>query len=239
MQSTIQIFRHLYEHLPPLFPKEEVQKMKHALEHLEKDQTMTVVEIEDTMIKFGYELWPWNQAYKEFLVLAENEVGEHFLLPRLPAGLQEKYFDFKNYGGTLRDLHSGRPADYFSHKERNDLCVVLVEMQVDLRAYATNKILGLEESKYLRRVMEFGEILNKISIHLENMKALAEAEQDHPSLANEIRSRVRAFEFGLCQLGPELDYEAVCQSTDFFAGRKQELNRFKGVNVPLEIDFYS
>ncbi|KKP59579.1 MAG: hypothetical protein UR53_C0001G0079 [Candidatus Magasanikbacteria bacterium GW2011_GWC2_34_16] len=239
MQSTIKLFRYLYDHLPPLFPTEEVEKMKHALEHLEQDQTMTVEEIEDTMINFGYLVWPWNQAYKEFLALAENEIGEHSLLPRLSKSTQEKYQDFKTYGGTLRDLHSGRPADYFIPEERGELCSALVEMQKDLRDFVNRKVMGVEKDKYLERVASFAEMLAEIRGRLDDMRGLADKEQDHPNLAAEIRTRVRSFEFGLCLLGPELNYEAVCQSVDFFHGRKQDLNRMRGIHTAVDVDFYN
>ena len=92
MQSTIQLFRHLYNTIPPLVPDDLKTKMAHALNHLENDQTVTLEEVEATMIAFGYDLWPWNQAYKEFLATSESAVGEHFLLPKLSKSLQEKYY---------------------------------------------------------------------------------------------------------------------------------------------------
>jgi hypothetical protein len=239
MQSTIELFRHLYKNIPPLFPTETRQKIAHALEHLESDQTITLREIEDTMIEYGYELWPWNQAYKEFLATAESAVGEHFLLPRLSPLLHAKYLDFKHFGGTLRDLHSGRPADYFDVEERRELSEKLVELQKDLHKYAEQEITGLSKSKYLRRVEEFADLLAKIESTLEMLRDLADKEQDHPTLADEIRSKVKGFEYSLCLLGPELDYEAVFQSIDFFKGRKEDLNRLRGINVPGEFDFFS
>lgn len=239
MQSTIYLFRYLFEHLPPLFPEEDRIKMKHALEHLENDPTVSIDSLEDTMVAFGYLAWPWNQAYQEFLALAEGEVGEHFFLPRLSPGLQEKYNEFKTYGGNLRELHSGRPAEYFENDERVELCVGLVEMQKDLREFVDRKIVGIEKKKYLNRVEDFKKVLSNIREKLNEMVVLAEKEQDHPNLANEIRERVRMFEHGLCHLAPALDCEAVCQSVDFFHGRKQDLNRMRGAHLIPEIDFYS
>ena len=213
--------------------------MAHALDHLEHDQTITLAEVEDTMIFFGYAAWPWNQAYKEFLATAESKVGEHFLLPKLSPGLQKKYHDFKHHGGTLRELHSGRPADFFESEERQELCVALVEIQGELRHYAAQELIGISKDRYLLRVKEFSNVLADIKKTLDILRALAEKEQDHPTLAAEIRSRVRGFEEGLCLLGPELDYRAVCESEEFFHGRKQELNRMKGIHVPKIIDFYA
>ncbi len=239
MQSTIYLFRYLYEHLPPLFPEEERAKMRHALDHLEKDPTVSIESLEDTMVSFGYLAWPWIQAYQEFLALAEGEVGEHFLLPRLSPVLQEKYNEFKTYGGTLRELHSGRPADYFESEERVELCVALVEMQKDLHQFVDRKVMGMEKKKYLQRVEDFKKVLKEIREKLNEMVLLSEREQDHPNLANEIRARVRSFEHGLCYLAPNPDYEAVCQSVDFFKGRKIDLNHMRGAHLVPEIDFYS
>lgn len=239
MQSTISLFRYLFEHLPPLFPEEDRIKMKHALEHLEKDPTVSLESVEDTMVSFGYVAWPWNQAYQEFLALAEGEVGEHFLLPCLSVGLQEKYNEFRAYGGTLRDLHSGRPAEYFTSEERVELCVALVEMHRDLLQFVNRQVVGTEKKRYFQRVENFKKVLGEIREKLNEMVLLSEREQDHPNLASEIRARVKSFEHGLCHLAPTPDYEAVCQSVDFFHGRKVDLNRLRGIHVPMEVDFYS
>src|SRR3989338_3120111 len=106
MVSTLALFHHLYHNLPPLFPDTIQQKMERALLHV-KQNSISIEEIEDTMVAYGYEVWPWNQAYREFLAVAEAGVGEHFLLPKLSPATQNKYLEFKRYGGTLRDLHSG------------------------------------------------------------------------------------------------------------------------------------
>lgn len=168
MQSTIDIFHRLYTHLPPLFPGEIAEKMGHALEHLEHDETITVSEVEDTMINFGYQLWPWNQSYREFLVLAESQVGEHFLFPKLNKELKHKYLDFKRYGGDLRELHSGRPADFFTAEERGALCGALVDLQRELRHYVDRSLIGLEKTRYLRRVNEFKTVLDEITTTILN-----------------------------------------------------------------------
>ncbi len=239
MESTINLFRHLYDHLPPLLPAEIKAKMGHALNHLENDQTITLTEIEDTMISFGYEVWPWNQAYKEWLALAETKVGEHFLLPKFSRGLRIAYRQFKEEGGTIRDLHSGNPAKSFTIDERRELCTGLVALQNELRSYVNNEVVGLEQKRYLKRVSEFQDLLDNIKQTLDHLRNLADTEQDHPTLADEIRAQVRAFEHGLCLLAPELNYDAVCQSVDFFHGRKQQLNRMKGVHKPVKMDFYA
>ncbi|MFA5062428.1 MAG: hypothetical protein WC526_04755 [Patescibacteria group bacterium] len=239
MQSTVKIFRYLYEHLPPLFPADMNLKMKAELGALESQPNLPVTKVEDIMIGFGYEVWPWNQAYKEFLEAAEQELGEHFLLPNLSEAAQEKYAEFKEYLGTLHDLHSGKAAEFFSSEQRGELCTALVDMQTKLKDYVDREILGLNNKKYLQRVEEFKLLIEDLKNHIEDLRRLAAAETDHPNLADEIKDKIRTFEYSLCMLGPELQFDAVCQAKDFFAGRKQDLNRLRGIHVPLQIDLYN
>lgn len=239
MQSTLELFRHLYSNVPPLFLPEEREKMAHALEHLESDPDVTLDEIEDTMIVFGYTVWPWNQAFKEFYTVAEHGMGEHFLLPKLSAELVEKYEEYKSRGGTLHELYTGNPAHFFSSEERGVLAAALVEMVQELREYISRKVMTTEKNRYLKRVHEFGVLVDDIRSTVKQLHHLANREQDHPSLAREIKARAKAFEYGLCYLGPEIEYEAVTAAPEFFMGRKKELNRLKGMHVPLEIDFFA
>jgi hypothetical protein len=239
MQSTLSLFRRLYHHIPPLFPKDQTEAMGKTLDRLENDPAITVEEIESAMIKFGYELWPYNQAFREYLRFTEERMGEHFLIPLLSEGLRQKYADFRKLNGTLADLHSGKNAQFFTSEERIELCEKLVDLQKQIREFARQEILGTEQERYSRRIKEFGVVFDEIQSSLSELKKLADREEDHPILADEIRARVRGFEQGLCLLGPELDYDAVCSSVEFFKGRKQELNRLKGINLPVEIDFYS
>lgn len=234
MRSTVALFKKMYEELPPLFPAETKRKMNHALSHLEKDSSLTVTEVEDTMIVFGYEAWPWIRAYREFLALSESKVGEHFLLPKLSESARLRYEEFKSYGGTLRDLHHGRTISFFSEDDRENFRFALVEIQAELRDYTNRSLIGLEQEKYLNRVEEFAKILESIRVGLEELKRIADLEQDHPALADEIRSKVRAFEYGLCLLGPQPNLEAIEKMPEHFTGRKSELSRMRGIHLPGE-----
>ena len=239
MQSTIQLFEYLYNHLPPLVPEDLVVAMKKELDTLENNNQVTLLEVEDTMIQFGYEVWPWNQAYKFFLTIAEEQLGEHFLLPTMSNGLQDRYVAFKAFGGTLPDLHSGRPASFFTSEERGELCEKLVNMKVQLKEYLNRDLVGVHKNKYLAKVEEYKILLEKIKFNLESLRNFVEKEEDGSSLVGEINAKIKDFEHSLCLLGSEMDYEAVCQAHDFFAGRKFELSRMKGINIPMQIDFYN
>lgn len=239
MQSTLQLFHLLYNHLPPLVPQEVVLAMRQEIDRLEADPQVSLEAIEDSMVRFGYLVWPWNQAYKYFLQIAEERLGEHFLLPTLSQGLHDKYLDFKDFGGTLTDLHSGRPASFFSSDDRGELCEKLVEMRMQLRRYLDRDLIGENKKQYLLKVAEYQQLVEKIKFNLESLRNFVEKEEDGSSLIGEIEVKIKDFEHSLCLLGSEMDYEAVCQAHDFFTGRKVELSRLRGIHIPMQIDFYN
>jgi hypothetical protein len=112
-------------------------------------------------------------------------------------------------------------------------------MQTDVQLFAKQHILGVDRKKYLKKVEDFKKIVEEIKQHLHELRTVADHEEDHPMLAQDIRSRVRGFEESLCLLGEQLNYQAVCHSLDYFKGRKEHLTRMKGIHLPLEIDFYN
>ncbi len=239
MQSTIQLFHYFYNNLPPLVPEDVVLSMKKELDDLEKDPDITLAEVEDRMVKFGYEVWPWNQAFKFFLNNVEEKMGDHFLLPRMSDGLREKYLNFQALNGTLKDLQTGRPASFFTSEERAELCEKLVDMRLHLKEYVKRDLLGVNREAYLEKVDEYKNLVEKIKFNLESLRNFVEKEEDGSVLIAEINTKIRDFEHGLCLLGTELDFEAVCQVHDFFVGRKKDLNRMRGINTPIEVNFYN
>ncbi len=211
--------------------------MQKELQDLENNSEITLAELENKMIEFGYQVWPWNQAYKYFLTAATEQSGDHFLLPRMSPALQKKYLAFQQFGGTLTDLHSGRPASFFTSDERAELCERLVDMRQHLKEYVNRAVVGIEKTSYLRKVEEYQNLLEKIQFTIESLRNFMEKEEYGSPLIGEINAKIRHFEQSLCLLGTEMDYEAVCQAQDFFVGRKLELSRFRGINIPTQIDF--
>ncbi len=238
MQSTINLFWYLYNNLPPLFPEEVTLDMKNELENLANQPGLSVEGVEDKMVNYGYEIWPWSQAYNFFLEIAQEQLGDHFLLPQLSEGLQVKYLNFKGYGGTLADLQTGRPAIIFTPEERAELSEKLVDVRLQLRDYVRRDLTGMNQEKYFEKIEEYEELLKKIESNLNSLRDLVRNEEN-PVLISEINSKIKNFEHGLCFLGTEIDHEAIRQAKDFFAGRKIELSRLSGVNIPMQINFFN
>jgi len=228
----------LVENIPPLFPEDLKYQIKKNLKNAQ-DAGMDLSGLESIMIEFGYTIWPWNQAFKEMLVVTEENIGEQFLLSSLPDSLQEKIFEYRQMGLSLKDFHSGKLANYFNEEERVLLSAALVDMKNYLKDFTNREVVGVKKDLYLKKVQEFKDILIEITSSLDRLKNLADKEDDHPNLAAEIRSRVESFEHGLCLLAPQFSHDEVKQAHDFFVGRKRDLNRLRGIHNTIEIDFFS
>lgn len=238
MRSTLAIFSYLYHTLPPLVPIEIRRRMGLELERFAVSGHNMENVLEASMLEFGYEVWPYRQAYASILNITEEKLGDHFFIPKLSPELEEKYDNFKRYGGTFRDLHSGNAAHFFTNEERGELCGALVETMNELKSATDREVSGISRGRYLKRVDEFKSMLKEIKRVIARLRHLANKEHDHSQLAEHIRARVHSFEEGLCLLGPDINFDAVCRSEDFFADRRKHLNRLRGIQTTVEVDFY-
>ena len=81
--------------------------------------------------------------------------GRTFLLPKLSNGFTSKNTAILRPTAALYATCI-RPAGHiFTLEERNELCVALVEIQLELHGYVNREVTGMGREKYLRRVGEF------------------------------------------------------------------------------------
>ncbi|MCX6779902.1 MAG: hypothetical protein NT034_01845 [Candidatus Magasanikbacteria bacterium] len=238
MESTINLFAQLVDNLPPLLPDDLVYRIRKELKNIQSEPT-TLEKLEEKMIQIGYEIWPWNQAFREFSRITEEKMGEQFLLSHFGDSLQKKYYEYRTLGMSWADIHTGRTASYFSEDDRVLITQALIATHRAVKDFTTREVVGMRKESYLKKVEEFKKILTKIKDGLRGLRDLAAHESDHPMLANEIIERVRSFEHGLCLLAPEFEHEEIDRAHEFFVGRKQELNRLRGIHETIEIDFYN
>lgn len=177
--------------------------MVEVLDEIEYEQPETVIELEDLMAEFGYEVWPWRKAYQEFFTSCCERMGGQFL----------------------------------SSKSKLMINDALVATHKELRDLANQEVQSTERAKYLKRVKELKAKIQSVKGTLNYLRELAAAESDHPALANEILAKVRGFEHSICDLGPELKHHEVESSVEFFRGRREELNRLRGINHAVVVDF--
>lgn len=220
VQHTLAIFERMHRRMPPLVPEEIIEEFDHVMEHLQSDFNISLEELEETVVVFGKKIWPYWKAFEEVVNMEEGRMGEKFFMGKLSPKLKSRYKEFKEHGGDFRDLYSGEPMRFFESEERNDFCQAFIAVDKDLREHARQAVLSTEKEEYQDLIIEFQEILEDIEKRLDSLRLMADDEQEHPQLAEEVREQIRAFEHGLSLLGPSTKYEEVCNAEDHFNGRK-------------------
>ncbi len=220
-EHTLQIFERLVQTLPPLVPEDLRDDALHAYEQAQDNMSLSEEELEDTMIAFAKRLWPYREAFLEFMRVSESHMGETFLLRHLDYPMKQKYHQFIQRGNTFRDFHVGKDLSFFTSEEKGVLCTALVQVQDDLWKFTEQHVAGVAESSYLAHIAEFKTVMADIEVRIQNLQDMADKEQEHPELAAEIRAHAKGFEHSISLLGPKLDYEAVCHAEGHFEMRRE------------------
>jgi len=198
VKHSIDIFERMYQNLPPLVPEFVEREMKHALEHLRDDVEIGIDEVENIAVSLGKKIWPYWKAFGELCNMSQGRLGEKFLLGRLPVQLKQKYAEFKEHGADYHDLRSGGGAAYFTLEERQEITEVLIMVDQEIKEHVKQAILSVDDS----------------------LRLMAEDEEEHPELAEEIRDKIKTFELGLCLLGPNTKHHELLNVDDHFEERR-------------------
>ena len=106
--------------------------------------------------------------------------------------------------------------------ERNILYASLIKIKEDVRKHTVQAVVTSDRPHYEKRITQFSGILADIEKHLQTLHTMADNEKKHLSLSEEIREQIKAFEHGLCLLGPAHHYNEISGAEEYFLGRKQE-----------------
>ncbi len=217
---TISVFEQMYDRIPPGVPEDIVAELETQLKRIKLDHDLNLVEVEDAMIVAAKNLWPYTRAFQEMYSAYARDMSESLFLQMAQVGLRSKYSRFLDSGGNFEDLHRGVVAEYFSAEERVELSALLIEIQNEIRKFATQSLTHSDKEIYQEKIEEFTQIMDHIEDELDHLRSLAEREDEHPQLIAEIREHIRAFEHGFAFLGPSVDYEAVKNARGYVEGRR-------------------
>lgn len=221
VKHTLDIFERYVNRLPPLLPADLEKEINHAFSHLRDDFEITMEQAEDTMIIFGKKIWPHWQAFEEMVNSAKGRMGEKIFLARLSPKVRTKYRSWRAQGMEFREMHGGAAVWPCSSEEKMEIGKALLEMDKDVRQHVRQEILSVKKSAYMKLVDEFSVLRDEMEEKIQELYGLADSEQEHPQLADEIRQKARSFEYGFCLLGPSVQHHEVKSAGEYFKERKK------------------
>lgn len=220
-EYTSLFLERLYFNLPPLVVEEVRVELEQVLEELSREPR-SVVEVEDIIISFQKEIWPYTQAFEEMVQRYVEEMGETLLMRKSSYELRRAYEKYRQHS-TWKNLYKGQEISAFTVEERTELHQLLVDIMCDVRDYAKQAAIMSDRKVYENRIAYYQKRYAEIEIELDRLQELADNEENI-DLAREIRQHARDFKLSIASLGPVFDFEAVCNAHAHFVGRKKELS---------------
>lgn len=220
---TLTIFEIINRDFPPFLSLDVEKEIKDRHLSAKNNFDITLEELENMMIWSGKSLWPYNQAFLEFLEKNEEELGIKLFLQKIGRGLINKCHTFFSTGGAFRDIYRGSFGDYFLGEEKIELMNVLVELKKEIRHLTRQAIVSKHKDIYLKRVEYYKNLLSEIERHLTNLVEFREKEKKEKNrLADDLDKFIQAVNHGFAFLGPPIRHEDIFRAKDYFLGRKEE-----------------
>lgn len=220
-EYTSLFLERLFFNLPPLVSTEVKVELQNILEELAREPR-AIVEVEDIIIGFQKEIWPYTQAFEEIVQRYVAEMGENLLIRKGSYELRRAYEKYRQ-NSTWENLYKGQEMTAFTVEERTELHQLLVDIMCDVRDFAKQAALMNDRRIYENRIKYYQERFAAIENELGRLRQLADSEENI-DLAREIRQHARDFELSVASLGPTFDFEAMCNAHAHFVGRKKELS---------------
>ena len=221
IQHTLNIFKQVYRNLPPLVDNDLREEMKMKLEELIDSGRITLEEVEDVMIYFGKKVWPFVQAFEDIYQVYHDKLAEKIFLQKASKDIIKKYNLIKASGVRFFDLFSGSVHHFFEHEERLELMDLLISLKNDIRQHAKQAVLTHEKGNYEEKINKYGEMVADINKVIEDLHKFANEEED-ADLALDVRDKVRAIEYSLAFLGPQIHFGEVLTLPEYYLGKKEE-----------------
>lgn len=226
-KHSLNLLQHFYDHAPPLLPREIKADLWQALDHLKNDADATVDHVEHTLLVFGKKLWPYRRAFDDIVEQVEKRRSDEFFAAHIGQHpeLSLWFKELQSSGTSAHEFFMGQNHHVggLTAEQRSSLCQAIVETKRDIRGAAAVAVAGPDKQKYQKKVIEYQLLSESITKQIDKLRALADAEQQHPQLASELRAKIEHFERGLSHLAPHADFTDVCMQYEQVHGRAAEL----------------
>jgi len=192
-------------------------KARQNLDLLKKNDKTKIEELEDLMINFGKQAWPYWQAFEEFEEKYGREKEKELFESTLKEDLKKKW---KEYEASLLNkaiIDQGNTFEkFFTPEENHQIEEAVVDAKGKTNEYLT--ILAKEEKsdEYSALVTKFQKELTKIN---KKIKELEELKISKEKWSEEIDKQVRYFKKGIAQIELDPTEIAIQEKIDFFTSK--------------------
>src|SRR3989338_5395624 len=116
----INLLKNLILTAPITFPKSRKTEMLAKAEQYLSDVDVTLLAVQETMIHFGKEIWPYRESYQKMYEQYGRKPEEERLAAFLSGALKEKYQKFLSDRGNIEKIQTNQQSlgSYFTPLEQ-------------------------------------------------------------------------------------------------------------------------
>ena len=217
-EYTLDILKQVIGKAPKFFPVERKKEMLAELKSFRDDASMPVAKIEDAIISFGREIWPYRKSFWHVHDEAKIE-EEQYIRERLKDALREKYETFLRKGGRIEDIRKEAQLDeletFFTPEELAELVEAKISAHDKVVKEVESLCVGEKSGVCTDAIASYKEEQKKIDELIVQLKTLSASSGKWEA---EILDKVRIFEAGWSGLEREVDAADVAGEIDYYLG---------------------
>lgn len=211
---SLQLLREAIEKAPTAFPGDRRKIMQAAHARLAADPNAALPQIEDAIVAFGKEIWPYRKAYQE--LHDAYGMDERYLREALSPGTRAKYEEFRKGGGKLEDVRGGAELERaFTPEEKHEIEEAWLAARERAHKELDAKIAGEWKDKFETAVAALRGKQEEIGKKIAALRAFA---AESPKWAAEILDKVKVFEEGWSGVEREVTEDDIRGEIDYYRG---------------------
>jgi hypothetical protein len=217
-QFTLNLFSEMIERAPVAFPAERKEEMKKKLEMFLKDKKTVCARVEEAVIFWGREIWPYRKAWQEMYENYGRPREEEYFEKKLPKSMHDKYFACKVKGGghCLREYRMcGLMEKCFTPEEKIDLDEAVFFALLQAKKDVDSFVLKEKKEEYQKLFEKWSALQKTMIKKIEELRKMAKA---NPKWQAEILDKVKTIEEGWSTVEKDITLEDIEKAIDFYQG---------------------
>lgn len=214
---TINLLKNLIATAPMTFPKSRQEDMLKRADDFLNNPESALSDIEQTIISYGREIWPYRESYQKMYELYGRQPEEEKLASFLSGDLKNKYLKFLDDRGNIEKLTPGAPSleNYFTSDEQAALVEAELKAHDAVHNTIEKLIIGEKQEEYYQLLEVYKNEERQIEEKLKELKAIGE---HAPKWQTEIDEKVKAFEEGFGYLERPVALADVVGELEYYLG---------------------
>ncbi|MBF8280351.1 MAG: hypothetical protein HW383_124 [Candidatus Magasanikbacteria bacterium] len=213
-QFTLALLEQTVKGAPRWFAEERRQSMLETLKAYEMNPTVGREELDNVIIAFGKEIWPYRKALAALHEKYAAPREEKYIRAALGQALVGKFDTYLREGNSITDFKQGKQFEtFFTPDEQAEIVAKYLDAHDKVMDEFQSECMGPRLDECNQLVEDFKNELPKIEDAIMRLSLLAD---ESPKWRDEIMDKVRVFEEGWSGEEKDVTRETAEKEIEFY-----------------------